>query len=468
MGLVASYILPHPPVVIDKIGKNSIEDCKKTYNSLKKVAKEIKRISPDTVIVISPHGPIFSDAVTINSFENLKGDFKKFGHSSLKIQKQNDLDLMEEIYSEATIDNIPIAKIDQKFINKFDVNKTLDHGVMVPIYYLEKIYSDFNLIPINYGLLSSDKLYEFGMSIKKACNISDRKVVLIASGDLSHKLSNQGPYSFSKKGVEFDDKITQYLKENKIKEIIGMDNKLCKEAGECGKRSIDIMLGALDGLDYEMNFLSYEKPFGVGYSVVSYTNLKKGGKKLYKDILKQKNKKNKERINKEDIYVKLARKTINKWVKEKEKLSIDELDLPKEMLNKRAGVFVSIKNSSGLRGCIGTTGKGMEKNIALEIRRNAIQACSNDPRFPEVKPFELDDLKINVDILKESKPVDDLNELDPEKYGIIVSFKHKKGLLLPRLDGIDTVDKQLDIALKKAGINKNSDYDVEKFEVIRH
>ena len=144
------------------------------------------------------------------------------------------------------------------------------------------------------------------------------------------------------------------------------------------------------------------------------------------------------------------------------------MDLPIEMFENRAGVFVSIKKHSLLRGCIGTTGMGIEKNIAKEIVRNAIEASTKDSRFNEVEEYELNNLVISVDILEKSEKVNDLSELDVKKYGIIVESGYKRGLLLPNLEGVDTVEKQLDIVLRKAGINKTEDYIVEKFRVTRH
>jgi len=164
----------------------------------------------------------------------------------------------------------------------------------------------------------------------------------------------------------------------------------------------------------------------------------------------------------------LARKTIEEYINNNKRLKPEDLDLPEEMMNNRAGIFVSIKNESGLRGCIGTTGTGVSKNIANEIVRNAIEAATRDPRFPAIEPWELEDLMITVDVLHQTKPIESKENLDPNTYGVIVSSGHKRGLLLPNLEGIETVEQQLNTALKKAGISENEDYTVEKFKVTRH
>lgn len=469
MPLIANYILPHPPIVIEEIGKEDIKRCKKTQNALKKVAKEIKDIGPDIILVITPHGTVFSDAVTINYSDKLEGNLGNFGFSNISMRKENAINLVEEIYSESKIMGVSIAKLDDNLLNRFNISANLDHGILVPLHYTNKIYKDFKLVHINYGGLSSDELYKFGMAIRNSCENINERVILIASGDLSHKLSNEGPYSYSPKGKIFDNTLIEYLVKKNNRGIINMDKELCNEAGECGKRSIDILLGSLDGYDYDISKLSYEGPFGVGYGVFSFHNfICDSNKKIYEILLEDKDKAYKELLKNEDIYVKLARKTIEKYANTGKILDYNDFDLPEEMLSKRAGVFVSIKNSSGLRGCIGSTELGFEDNIAKEIIRNAISASTKDPRFPKIEPWELSDLIISVDILEKSKKVNNISELDPKKYGVIVKNDFKKGLLLPNLEGIDTVEKQLDIALKKAGIDKNEDYSVDKFLVTRH
>lgn len=469
MTIKNSYILPHPPIIIEAIGKEAIEKCRKTQEAMKSVAKEVKELAPDTIIVITPHGTVFSDAVTINCFDDLYGNLGNFGHSNISIEKKNNLSLVEEIYAESRIEDISIAKLDRELCNRFSIKGELDHGVIVPLYYINKIYSDFSLIHINYGGLSSAEHYKFGMAIQKACNSRDDKIVIIASGDLSHKLSNKGPYSYAKEGPIFDEKLMDLLENKKTNELVNMDNTLQKKAGECGKRSIDTLLGTLDGYDYDVKILSYEGPFGVGYGVVSFSSfVEDEERKLYTDIVDKKKEINIKKKANEDVYVKLARKAIEEYVNNNRRISPEDLDLPHEMKNNRAGVFVSIKNESGLRGCIGTTGTGVSKNIANEIVRNAIEAATKDPRFPSIEPWELEDLSITVDILHKSEPVKDKSNLDPNTYGVIVSSGHKRGLLLPNLEGIETADQQIDIALKKAGISKTEDYIVEKFKVTRH
>jgi AmmeMemoRadiSam system protein A len=141
-----------------------------------------------------------------------------------------------------------------------------------------------------------------------------------------------------------------------------------------------------------------------------------------------------------------------------------ELDVP-------AATFVSIKTRSGggmsLRGCIGTL-EPTCANAAQEIIENAVKASTQDPRFPPVRPDELDDLVYSVDVLSAPEPVSDLADLDPIRYGVIVRSGKRRGVLLPNLETVDTVEEQLSIAMRKAGISEGEPVEILRFEVVRY
>ena len=190
------------------------------------------------------------------------------------------------------------------------------------------------------------------------------------------------------------------------------------------------------------------------------------GKSRVEELYEERQSKISKQRKNEDVYVRLARNTLETYVKTGEVPKLPD-DLPKEMLEERAGVFVTIKKHGELRGCIGTF-LPTKDNIAEEIQRNAISAGCEDPRFYPVRPEELHELTYSVDVLTKPEPVKSIDELDPKKYGVIVKKGYKSGLLLPDLEGVDTVNQQLDIALAKAGIDPDENYQIQKFEVIRH
>lgn len=167
------------------------------------------------------------------------------------------------------------------------------------------------------------------------------------------------------------------------------------------------------------------------------------------------------------IYIQLAQQAVEKYFNNGEKIK-PPLDLPAELSSQKGGVFVTIYNNKELRGCIGTF-LATKKNLAEEIIANAIAAATQDDRFAPITEKELPKLKYEVSVLGEPEPVNDLQELDPKKYGVIVKSGHKTGLLLPNLAGVDTVIQQISIASQKAGIDLNSEQvEVHKFETTKY
>ena len=165
-------------------------------------------------------------------------------------------------------------------------------------------------------------------------------------------------------------------------------------------------------------------------------------------------------------YVRLARASVESWVKYHVELDVPD-DLPSDMLSRSAGTFVSIHKLGQLRGCIGTIA-ATQDNIAKEIIQNGISACSRDPRFDPITEDELKFLDISVDVLGDTEDIDSPDKLDVKRYGVIVSHGYKRGLLLPNLDGVDTIEQQIDIARQKGGIREDEPYTLQRFEVVRH
>jgi AmmeMemoRadiSam system protein A len=338
---------------------------------------------------------------------------------------------------------------------------------MVPLYFINQYLKEYKIVRIGLSGLSVTEHYKLGRCIKETADKLNERAVFVASGDLSHKLKEDGPYGFSKEGVEFDKQITEAMKEGDFLKFLTFSPDFCEAAAECGLRSFIIMAGALSGLSVKPEFLSYEGTFGVGYGVCSYKITGEDDSRHFDIIFKEEQSKMvRERIKNEDAYVRLARLSLETYVKSGKYAKLPD-NLPEEMIKNRAGVFVSLKKYGQLRGCIGTISP-VTGSVADEIVRNAVSAGLEDPRFPPVSEEELDDLVYSVDVLSEAEPIDSMDDLDVKRYGVIVSSGHKRGLLLPNLEGIDTVQKQVAIARRKAGILDNEEIKLERFEVIRH
>jgi len=170
--------------------------------------------------------------------------------------------------------------------------------------------------------------------------------------------------------------------------------------------------------------------------------------------------------NKISIYVQLAKDSIIYYLKNGRTMK-QPAGLPEEIIKKKAAAFVSLKKNDQLRGCIGTL-TPVQKNLAEEIIENAVSAAFYDPRFSPVQLDEIETLNISVDVLSPSEEINDISLLNPKKYGVIVTSGSKRGLLLPDLDGVDTVEYQLEIAKQKAEILPMENFKIFRFTVIRH
>jgi AmmeMemoRadiSam system protein A len=227
------------------------------------------------------------------------------------------------------------------------------------------------------------------------------------------------------------------------------------------------MAGALDGRAVKATRLSHQDVTGVGYGICTFYPGEADPNRRFLDrYLSDAEKLLETKRQQSDEYVRLASAAVDCFVRNNKKIRIPE-GLPSEMLNKQAGVFVSIHEHGRLRGCIGTF-LPTTNCIAQEIIDNAISAASRDPRFDPISANELKWLDINVDVLSAPEPVSSKELLDAKRYGVIVTSGHRRGLLLPDLDGVDTVDEQLAIAKKKASIREGEPCSLQRFEVVRH
>ena len=457
MPIIKTYMVPHPPLIIPEIGKGGEEQIKKTTKSYETVAKEISEIKPDTIIISSPHTIMYGDYFHITNANKVSGDFSNFNASNISFEEEQDIELIEEIENISKKYNFPAGRTK---------DTELDHGTMIPLYFIRKYYKEGKIIVLGPSGLPLIDNYMMGIIIKEAVNNLNKKVVYIASGDLSHKLQPHGPYGFCNEGVEYDKKIMEVCSNANFNELLNFEESFLDKAAECGHRSLTIMSGTLDGLNVKAKYLSHEDITGVGYGIITFTPQNKNDNRYFLDnyFNELEEKLNNKKQN-EDPYVKLARLTIEEYITNKNVLETPS-NTPKELLNSQAGVFVSIHKFGSLRGCIGTI-MPTTNSIAQEIITNAISASTKDPRFPKIEKEELDYLEINVDVLGEPEDIDSEEQLNVKEYGVIVTSGMKRGLLLPDLDGVDTIEQQVSIAKKKAGI-KDEPYTLQRFKVTRH
>ena len=460
MSIIKAFVVPHPPLIVPEVGRGDEEQIKKTTESYQRVDKEIAKIKPDTIIITSPHTEYYNDYYHISPGKNTYGSFANFGAPQVTFNEEYDEEFVNELNYYCQDINFPAGTLGEK-------HKDLDHGTMVPLYFIEKEYKDFKLVRIGLSNYSYADHYKLGQIINTIINKLNRRAVFVASGDLSHKLQTYGPYGYIEEGPIYDNKIMETLEKSAFNELLEYDEEFVEKAAVCGHKSFIIMSGALDGYDVKVERLSHEDITGVGYGLCIFTPTIKNDNRKFLDKYLEKERNNiQEKRSKSDEYVQLAINTIYEYIKTGKVIEIPNTT-SEELLENRRGVFVSIHMFNQLRGCIGTIYPTCE-NVAEEIINNAISASTRDNRFTPIIEEELDYLDINVDVLQEPEEIDNKNQLDIKKYGVIVSSGYKKGLLLPDIPGIESIDQQIEIAKRKGNIQDNEDIKLQRFEVIRH
>ncbi|KYH33519.1 AmmeMemoRadiSam system protein A [Neomoorella mulderi] len=448
--------MPHPPVMVPEVGRGEVARITATVTAVKELAAKLAARRPEVVVIISPHGPVFRDAVGLWATGQLKGDLAAFRAGEVKFTYRLDLELSRDIADAAREAGLPVAWLDAAACRRYGLTPELDHGMMVPLYFLRQAGIDTPLVAMGMAFLQRQQLYTFGAALARAVAASPHRVLLVASGDLSHRLLPGAPAGYDPRGKDFDARVKELLAAVDVEGILAIPEELAEKAGECGLRSFIMGLGALDGYEVRGEVLSYEGPFGVGYLVA---HLEPVGEAPERSLLA----KDKKPVA-ESLPVRLARQSLEYYLRTGKVLPVPE-PLPPELAG-RAGAFVSIKKHGSLRGCIGTIGP-TRTNLAEEIIYNALAAGLEDPRFPPVTVDELPELQYSVDVLSEPEPAT-LADLDPKVYGVIVSRGRRRGLLLPDLEGIDTVEEQVAIARQKGGIGPDEPYQIERFKVTRY
>jgi AmmeMemoRadiSam system protein A/AmmeMemoRadiSam system protein B len=460
MPILRTYITPHPPLIIPKIGKGKESKIQKTIDAYDQVGRDIAALEPETIVVISPHSVTYADYIHISMGDSARGDFSQFGAKSVSIEKEYDNTFVNELSDAAEIVHIHAGTLGER-------DKALDHGVLVPLYFVDRYYKDYKIVRVSISGLDALTHYRFGQCISKVAETLGRKTIVIASGDLSHKLKEDGPYGFAEEGPDFDKQVTEAMSTGDFMRFLTFDEEFSNAAAECGLRSFIMMAGALDGLSIKPSFLSYEGTFGVGYAVCLYTITGEDKNRNFGDRFDNEKQVRLSVIaQNEDEFVRLARLSCETYVKEHLPLKRPN-GLSDELVHKKAGVFVSLKKDGRLRGCIGTISP-TQSCIADEIINNSVSAGLNDPRFDPVTEEELPSIVYSVDVLDKPESITSNAELDVKRYGVIVTHGSKRGLLLPNLESIKSPEEQVKIALQKAGISAHDLYTMERFEVIRH
>ncbi|MBA7559861.1 hypothetical protein ES708_01478 [subsurface metagenome] len=313
-----------------------------------------------------------------------------------------------------------------------------EHSIEVQLPFLQYFKPDIRLVPIVFSYYSDAVYKKIGREIAQAVKDLNREVVIIASSDMTHYEPQE---SAQRKDTQAIEAILDLDEDELLKRVEELNISMCGYAPAVSLISAAKELGA-SGAEL-VKYQTSGDTTGDYSAVVGYAGI------IIKGM---------------SPLVQLARKTVETFVREDKVIEPGELT---PEMKEKAGVFVTLHKHSELRGCIGTF-EPTQDNVAQEVVANAISSATRDPRFPPVASSELKDLDYSVDVLTSPEPIDSQDQLDPKKYGCIVEAGWRRGLLLPDLEGVDTVDYQIDICRQKAGITPDEPVKLYRFEVKRY
>lgn len=313
-----------------------------------------------------------------------------------------------------------------------------EHAIEVQLPFLQYFKKDVKIVPIIVGTADPEAFKQVGHDIAQALSELKTEAVIFASSDMNH---------YEPQGT------SQKKDRQAINAMLKLDpDELVKRIGEqnitmCGYGPASIMLVAAKDLGAnKAELVKYQTSGDVSgdyNAVVGYAGII---------------------VKKQSPLVKLAKQALEAYVRERKVIRPED---PTAEMKEKAGVFVCVKKSGELRGCIGTF-EPCQENVAEETVMNAISTATQDPRFEPIKPGELEDLVYTVDVLTHPEPVQSKEDLDPKKYGVIVESGYRRGLLLPDLEGVDSAEQQIDICRQKGGIGPDESVNLYRFEVKRY
>ena len=425
-GIVAGALTAHPPILLPEVGGAESQRVQATAHAMQELDAILVAAPATLAIVISPHSPSSMTSLPVRRATRVGGDLARFRAPQVRIEADVDLDLASKLVADGQRAGFALTWAE---------DSELDHGVVVPLHLLPRTMKSKHCVFLGVSGWPLQRFLAFGGWLQQW--LQHRGAILIASGDLSHRLTPDAPYGFRPEGPVFDRLVIDALRGHDWQRIEGVDPDLVEEAGECGLRPLAILLGAARAAGLTSQVLSYEGPFGVGYPVVAFT-----GARVALDI--------------QD----LGRRAIETYLRSHQLIEPPE-PIPMEWQAPSAA-FVTLRKNGAMRGCVGST-RPTEATAAHELIRYAIASAVRDPRFHPVRLDEVPLLSIRVQLLDPAEPITDITRIDPRTQGIIVRSGDRQALLLPGIDEVVTPEQQLRAACQKAGIDRHAALQVERF-----
>lgn len=434
--VVVAVLLPHAPILVPPVGGPRGLRAQATTQAMRQASEAVVASRPDALVLISPHMPRHHHAFGLAS--QVRGDLAAFDCPEAAINLPSAPALRQRVESFGS----------RAGLHFHDTSHApLDHGATVPLWFLAEAGWNGPTLVLGIGQGTGNQLGALGDTLREAARDLGLRIAVVASGDMSHRLTPDAPCGHHPRAADSDAAFIRLLRAGRYDEISRMDPTLLELAAEDATETTRIAVAAAKGDTTGHRVLSYEGPFGVGYGVALLCH-HPATHGLGADLLQ------------------IARMSLESAVRGIPHPPPDPKSGP---LTARHGVFVTLHRDTGeLRGCIGTLAPHYA-HVAEETWLMAREAALSDSRFAPVEPAELDHLVIDVSVLSAPEPVDSVEDLDPARYGVIVrSPDGRCGTLLPDIPGIDSPREQVAIARRKAGIRPDEGVRLERYSIAKY
>ena len=451
---------------------------KQTERGLRDVALAVAKAKPHTIVIITPHGAVFDDAVAISYDTKLSGNMSVFGVARSKIEKPCDMGLLDEIrdrFNEAGCRHI---FVNSRVAKEYEIPLILDRGSLVPLSFIDKVYPDYQLVHLTVGDLSYYELYRIGHILRQAIETASNDTVIIASGDLAHLPRDRNTEDVRYVRT-FNQKIAMSLRNKDYETILTMPSEECSRVRQCGLKPLVTALGSEDGIATKCMIFSETEALGIGcvnaWIADDISKKDPVTESLLTKLEEQRKAKYVKALSADDAVIGLAMNAIAAWIHHNEKFDPDyylsqhdDHQMAEHLQNTQGAVMVTIYKDGEIRGSAGSL-SAERSNLCSEIVHHAIEAASFDPRFLPIEPEELGQIDIVVDLLGKPEVVADPSCVDPTRHGLIVEQHLNRGVVTPGLTDV-SLSSYIEAAERSAGIVNADDGKIifSRFDVDRH
>lgn len=469
MQLKGVGVLPYLPEFIKEEDQNE-----KTIRAMKDIALDIAKTKPEVIVIVSKEGNVFSDVVSVDYEMTLKGNLTGLDED-VSMEKSCDMGLLEEINRRSGREELPVFMLNQDKAQDFGVEVTLSPASIIPLTFVDKVYPEYKIVQVTAGEIGREDLYKTGMIIREAIEANKKPAYVLVAENQSQALES-GNETYKEAGLAYDAQVEGDLGNENYLSLLTMDQHVVDHADTEGFEPLVLMLGMFEKIKTDTDVLSYEDIKGTG-CLVSKTSFNLEGDFILPSVLEEyQEKKARDRevlLAHESEVIKMIRAAAELWIQKQRKLDLDtyletmqDEAVKKQLVNQKAGVYVTVFKDNRLRGRMGSVSPTAE-NVGQALINYTIEALSYDPQFVPVEEEELPQLTFNADIVERPEIIDSADELDPVKYGVVVEQGVYRGGVLPNQPEYKKPGEQVSAALEKAGLHPEVMDPVEKLVISR-